>query len=173
MSIAHNPSPTSTTSSLSSSVRFGLNERNTSQILVFTRYGGIHYSSEQELCKTLDKGELHTIFPGLTVWSKTNPNTDLTLRCSKISIPWGNSVVEVHQEDTLPEPDRQQFADLPNMKLSLASISLPPTVRWKRLIGKFKELYIVSPGSTPSNSTQHSQATASRIGTLESSTRAP
>jgi len=43
------------------------------------------------------------------------------------------------------------------MKNSLASIALPREVYWKRLLlDQFKDLFIISPESTPPNSAQNS-----------------
>jgi hypothetical protein len=43
------------------------------------------------------------------------------------------------------------------MRLTLALITLPPTVFFKRLLGKYKELYIVTPDSSSENSPETSQ----------------
>jgi hypothetical protein len=50
-------SPTSTNSSLSSSRRFGLDERDTRKILVYNHPHGLMTSSQSDLCKLLDNGE--------------------------------------------------------------------------------------------------------------------
>jgi len=140
------PSPTSTSSSLSSSERFGLNEKDRGKILVYNRKDGkSDFSSEQDLCKLL--------------------NNDRSLRCSKLHIPWGNSTIEVHHGDLFPEDQRTRFAHMPNMKLSLSAIQLPRSVYWKRLLGQFRDLYIVSPEGSPTTSPDNSQWLASRRAT--------
>jgi hypothetical protein len=90
------------------------------------------------------------------------------LRCSKLDIPWGNSSVEVQHGDLFPEPLRSRLAHLPNMKLSLSAITLPRSVYWKRILGQYKELYIVSPESSPSTSPENSQFADSRHPTFRS-----
>jgi len=140
------PSPTSTSSSLSSSERFGLNEKNRNRILVYNRKDGkSDFSSEQDLCKLLDN--------------------DRSLRCSRLPIPWGNSTIEVHHGDLFPADQRTRFAHKPSMKLSLSAIQLPRSVYWKRLLGQFRDLYIVSPEGSPSSSPENSQWLASRRAT--------
>jgi hypothetical protein len=42
-------------------------------------------------------------------------------------MPWGIATVEFRHGYLFPEPERPQFADLPNMKLSLSSIKLLST----------------------------------------------
>jgi hypothetical protein len=93
---------------------------------------------------------------------------DRSLRCSKLSIPWGTSSVEVHHGDLFPEPERARLAHLPNMKLSLSAINLPRSVYWKRMVGQFKELYIVSPEGSPNTSPENSQFASSRHPTFKS-----
>jgi|ERR1700761_1865993 len=57
------PSPTSTSSSLSSGERFGLDDKSRSKILVYDRPDGISFSSQQELCKKLDNSMFLSLFP--------------------------------------------------------------------------------------------------------------
>jgi len=106
-------------------------------ILVYNHPYGLENSSEEKLCKVLDG--------------------DRNLRCAKMRIPWGNSRVEVHQQDLFPDRDRSRFAHMPTMKLSLASVNLPRPVYWKRLLGQYRDLYIVSPESSPNSSPESSQ----------------
>jgi hypothetical protein len=54
--MSQNSSPTGTNSSISSSVRFDLDPHDTSKILVYTYRVGVKTSSQQQLCKSLDKG---------------------------------------------------------------------------------------------------------------------
>jgi len=125
------PNQSSTNTSLqSSSERFGLDQKDTHTILVYNHpNGGLSTTSEQDLCKTLDD----------------DPN----LRCNKIPIPWGNSSVEVQSGDLLPASQRIGLPDWPSLKLNLASIHLPRSAYWKRLLGQCKDLYVVSPESSP------------------------
>src|SRR3978361_1119371 len=94
----------------------------------------------------------------LIVYSEPQlPLTDSHLRCSNIPIPWGDSRVEVHHGDLLPAAERANLPDWPSLKLNLASISLPRGAYFKRLLGQCKELYVVSPESSPTNSPENSQ----------------
>jgi hypothetical protein len=81
-------------------------------------------------------------------------------RCSKIRIPRGNSRVEVRHGDLYPEKERSTVIDKPNFKSNVASIGLPFGVRLKRLFfDQYKDLYIVSPESSPSSSPENSAHT--------------
>jgi hypothetical protein len=67
--------------------------------------------------------------------------------------------MEVQQGDLFPERERRSYERWPNMRASLAAVSLPPPVRWKRmLLGRFRELYIVSPDASPQSSPEASQS---------------
>jgi hypothetical protein len=172
-------SPTSTSSSLSSSERFGLQEADHSQIVVYHHKRGVYLSSQHELCQKLNKGKptpqtppttpypalalTHTLTTKTKTTSLTNLSTDPTLRVSKKPIPWGNSHVEVHQGDLFPEPERKKYKDWPNMHASLAAIRLPPAVHWKRMLGRFREMYIVSPDSSPATSPEDSPESSKHV----------
>jgi len=130
-------SPTSTNSSLSSSKRFGLDEHDTKKILVYNHPHGLITSSQQELCKTLDN--------------------DRNLRVSRVRIPWGNSHIDIRHRDLVPEDVRKKMEDKPTMNLSLASINLGRIGHIKRLFGFQKDLYVVSPESSPNTSPEQSQ----------------
>lgn len=53
---------TTSTASTKSSERYGLDEKDSSSILVFKYRGSLEMSSQEELSKTLDKGAC-TVFP--------------------------------------------------------------------------------------------------------------
>jgi hypothetical protein len=162
-----------TNESLTSRERFGLNESDKRTILVYNHPHGLENSSEEKLCKVLDGGKFaafHAASPATRIATAVSHchdyddtanrpffNTDRNLRCAKLRIPWGNSRVEVHQQDLFPDRDRSRFAHMPTMKLSLASVNLPRPVYWKRLLGQYRDLYIVSPESSPNNSPESSQ----------------
>lgn len=86
-------------------------------------------------------------------------STDPNLRCSKLAIPRGKSRLQIHQEDLYPESckEREEYVELPNAKNNLASIILPRLAYYGRLLmGRYKNLYIVSP-SSPNSSPESSQ----------------
>lgn len=86
--------------------------------------------------------------------------TEPRYRCSKISIPRHNSRVDVRHGDLYPEKERCKVIDKPNYKSNVASIGLPFGVRMKRLLfDQYKDLYIVSPDSSPENSPENSAHT--------------
>jgi len=135
-------SPTTSTgsndSSLASSERASLNDADHTPIVVYHHRHGIYLSSQHDLLQKLNK--------------------DRSLRVAKKPIPWGNSSMEVQQGDLFPERERRSYERWPNMRASLAAVSLPPPVRWKRmLLGRFRELYIVSPDASPQSSPEASQ----------------
>ncbi|KAF2203897.1 hypothetical protein GQ43DRAFT_365768 [Delitschia confertaspora ATCC 74209] len=141
---------TDATISSKSSVLFGLNEDDKSEILVYryrTGSSGLEITSQQKLCKELDA------------------NQDLPfLRVTKKKIPRGNSRLEVHAEDLLLPEEARLYGNKPTMKASVANVGLPSVAYWKRLaFNSFPELYIVSksisgsPTSSTSNSPENSQ----------------
>ncbi|KAK8183448.1 uncharacterized protein BKA78DRAFT_242760, partial [Phyllosticta capitalensis] len=124
---------TTSTASTKSSERYGLDEKDSSSILVFKYRGSLEMSSQEELSKTLDK----------------DPN----LRLTRKPIPRGDSRVEVKREDLWTDTEKSDYSDYPNSKSSLASICLPRRVWFKRLLfNQFPDLYIVSPETTPASS---------------------
>ncbi|KAF2084112.1 hypothetical protein K490DRAFT_16993, partial [Saccharata proteae CBS 121410] len=133
----------STTSSRSSE-KYGLDEKDTSSILVYRYRGGLDVSSQEELSKTVDK--------------------DPRLRVSRKRIPRGDSRVEVKTEDLYNEPERSEYQKYPNFRNSLANIGLPSSVYWKRLLfNQFQDLYIVSPESSPASSLNNSMESSQRL----------
>jgi hypothetical protein len=77
---------------------------------------------------------------------------------AKKPIPWGNSSMEVQQGDLFPERERASYERWPSMRASLAAVSLPRPVRWKRmLLGRFRDMYIISPDGSPQSSPEASQ----------------
>jgi len=130
-----------TSTSSRTSKKFDLDDSDKSEILVYKYRGGLEVQSQQDLARELDK----------------NP----ALRCSRKPIPRGNSRIEVRAEDLYNEPERTAYQQYPNIKNSLASIGLPSVVYWKRLLlNQFKDLYIVSPESSPDASPEASQHTS-------------
>ncbi|KAK7510024.1 uncharacterized protein IWZ02DRAFT_148906 [Phyllosticta citriasiana] len=136
---------TNSTASTRSSERYGLDEKDSSSILVYKYRGSLEVSSQEELSKTLDK----------------DPN----LRLTRKPIPRGDSRVEVKREDLWTDTEKSDFSYFPNSKSGLASICLPRSVWFKRLLfNQFPDLYIVSPETTPASSVN---------GSLESSQCSP
>jgi hypothetical protein len=152
-------SPTSSTGpSVSSSSRMSLNEADHSPIIVYHHKKGLYLSSQHELFQKLDKGASPTPSSPPSVANMAR-SADRTLRVSKKPIPWGNSTMEVHQGDLFPERDRPSCESWPNMRASLSSVRLPRSVSWKRLLlGRFREMYIVSPDASPQSSPEASQS---------------
>jgi hypothetical protein len=127
-------------SATSRSSKFNLDENDQGTILVYRRGGGLATQSQADLAKIVDK--------------------DQTLRVSRKPLPSGSSRIDVRTEDLYNEPQRSEYAKYPNMKSCLASIGIPRDVYWKRLLlGQYKELYIVSPESSPESSPANSQQT--------------
>ncbi|KAF2426224.1 hypothetical protein EJ08DRAFT_571228, partial [Tothia fuscella] len=127
-------------SSVRSAERFGLDENDKQDILVYKYREGLEHMSQEKLCKYLDK----------------EPRN----RCSRIKIPRGNSRIEVRHGDLYPEKDRSKFVDKPNYKSNVASVGLPFGVRMKRLLfDQYQDLYLVSPDSSPENSPENSAHT--------------
>jgi len=125
----------------SRSSKFNLDNKDTSSVLVYKWRGGLAVQSQADLAKTIDK--------------------DPHLRCSRMSLPRGKSRIDVRTEDLYNEPERTSYAKYPNMKNCLASVGIPSGVFWKRLLlGQYKELFIVSPESSPDNSPEQSQNTS-------------
>ncbi|KAF2007690.1 hypothetical protein P154DRAFT_541075 [Amniculicola lignicola CBS 123094] len=125
------------TNSSKSSLLFGLDEDDTTNILVYKYRSGskqLEVTSQHDLCKSLD----------------TDPNLPF-LRVTKKTIPRGNSRLEVRTEDLLPPEDLVKYAKKPTLKSSVANVGLPSIAYWKRLLfNSYPELYIVSRSITPS-----------------------
>jgi len=105
--------------------------------------------------------------------SQLNLHLDPNLRCSKLAIPRGKSRVQIHQEDLYPASckERDEYVELPNAKNNLASVILPRLAYYGRLLmGRYKNLYIVSPSSPNSSpeSSQYSSTGSSRKHTFHS-----
>jgi hypothetical protein len=132
-----------------------LNESDHSPIVVYHHKHGIYVSSQHDLCQKLDKGAF--LLPPLYL-ANVPLFTDRSLRVSKKPIPWGNSTMEVQQGDLFPERDRPSCEAWPNMRASLSAVRLPRAVAWKRLLlGRFRDMYIVSPDASPQSSPEASQ----------------
>ncbi|EKG09901.1 hypothetical protein MPH_13014 [Macrophomina phaseolina MS6] len=124
---------TDSTSSTRSAEKFGLDDKDSSSILVYKYRKGLDVSSQEDLCKALDK--------------------DPSLRVTRKKIPRGDSRVEVKREDLWNDDEKSEFSEYPNSKSGLASVCLPRSVWFKRMLfGQFEDLYIVSPETSPSNS---------------------
>lgn len=157
------------TSTGRSSVSTILDENDTSDLLVYKyRIGGprLEISSAQSLCKLLRGGESAQASPSPSFPTDRAdarcPCTEPRYRVSKKAIPRGNSRVDVRMEDILTDEERSVYGDKPNRKSSVASVGLPSSVYWKRLLfNDFQDLYIVStfssPDSTPNQSPESSQ----------------
>ncbi|OJD30516.1 uncharacterized protein BKCO1_5900048 [Diplodia corticola] len=130
---------TDSTSSTRSAEKFGLDEKDNASILVYKYRTGLDLSSQEDLCKALDKGRLHQLHPSLRVTRKR--------------IPRGDSRVEVKREDLWNDEEKSTYSDFPNSKSGLASVCLPRSVWFKRMLfNQFQDLYIVSPETTPTSS---------------------
>ncbi|KAF2403223.1 hypothetical protein EJ06DRAFT_323113 [Trichodelitschia bisporula] len=130
-------SQASSTNSSLLTERFGLDPNDTSSILVYKYREGLLTTSQHDLVQTLGK--------------------EPRFACSKIPIPRGYSRITVQQGDLYPEKERDKYAEYPSYKMSLACITLPRLVYWKRLVfNQYKDLYIVSPESSPESSPQNS-----------------
>lgn len=142
---------TDSTSSTRSAEKFGLDDKDSSSILVYKYRKGLDVSSQEDLCKALDKG---TPARSPRVRSRSSLATlDPSLRVTRKKIPRGDSRVEVKREDLWNDDEKSEFSEYPNSKSGLASVCLPRSVWFKRMLfGQFEDLYIVSPETSPSNS---------------------
>ncbi|KAL6711676.1 hypothetical protein ACN47E_004610 [Coniothyrium glycines] len=127
---------TSGTASSKASSLFDLDERGTKHILVYKyRSGakGLEVRTERDLCVELDHD------PSLPF-----------IRVTKKPIPRGNSRLDILGEDLLLPEEREQYADKPTLKASVANVGLPTLAKWKHMIlGTYDDLYIVSRSHTP------------------------
>jgi hypothetical protein len=132
-----NSKSTSGSTSSKASSLFGLDEDDTSNILVYRYRSGrkaLEVSSQHDLCKELD----------------SEPDLPF-IRVTKKKIPRGNSRVDVRAEDLLMPEDLAKYGDKPTLKSSLANVGLPSSAYWKRLLfNSYTDLYIVSRSVTPS-----------------------
>ncbi|KAK3045629.1 hypothetical protein LTR09_012805 [Extremus antarcticus] len=120
----------STHSSLTSSSaeKYSLNDEDDALILLYKYRGGLQTSSQRDLCASLDKDE--------------------SLHVTRKPIPRAISYIDVKRHDLYLASERSTYADLPNFDSNLASVKVPSTAYWSRLIlGNYKELFIVSPAS--------------------------
>ncbi|KAB8345981.1 hypothetical protein FH972_023033 [Carpinus fangiana] len=135
MTTFNSQTTTGTTSSSYSAHRFDLNERSTSPILVYKMRSGYEISSQERLVKELDAAS----GPNAPHW-----------RCAKKPIPRGTSRVEVQTRDLFSDREKTLYKDYPNQGNALASCAIPRNVFWRRLLlGEFKDMYILSPDSSP------------------------
>lgn len=151
---------TNSTTSTRSSEKFGLDEKDSNSILVYKYRSGLDVSSQEDLCKALDKGtplsptrksphRTHT-----HMLTARTQHADPTLRVTRKKIPRGDSRVEVKREDLWNDVEKSEYCEqYPNSKSGLASVCLPRSVWFKRMLfNQFQDLYIVSPETTPSGS---------------------
>lgn len=141
---------TSGTASSKASSLFDLDENCNKSILVYKYRSGakrLDIQTERDLCAELDKD------PSLPF-----------LRVTKKSIPRGNSRLEILNEDLLSPEEREQYAEKPTLKASVANVGLPTLARWKHMIlGSYDDLYIVSRLHTPSpESSKHNSPESSQ-----------
>lgn len=157
-------STNSPTSSSRSSSLYNLDASSTEPILVYKHLSGnTVISTQQRLCAELDGQAPPTSMPKTSPAATNSPSVSFhsdpaagTLyRCARKHIPRGASRIDVHARDALPERERAvaDKAALPTAELALASIGLPRSVYWRRLLfGQFSELYILSPETSPAGS---------------------
>lgn len=152
----------STHSSASSSAsRYALDEGDTSPILLYKYRGGLQTSSQKDLCAWLDSKQAATSLFSVTGSSSARDDRVLTrcfaedenFRVTKKEIPRLSSYIEVKRHDLFLPNEQREFRNTPNYDSSLASVKLPTSVYWSRLIlGGYENLYIVSPEGSPASS---------------------
>ena len=153
----HSGFSNSTTSS--SAERYRLDEFDDSPILLYKYRGKLQTSSQKDLCAWLDKGasSFDMLFRNRRS-TYANICVDESLRVTKKPIPRYTSFVDVKRHDLYLPEEREQYANFPNFNSNLASIKVPSSAYWSRmLLGNYQELYIVSPESSPTSSTTSSQ----------------
>jgi hypothetical protein len=148
------------TSTSSASEKYRLDELDETPILLYKYRGGLQTSSQKDLCSWLDKGK-HFSRISLT-YSHTHihaTNTDSVdenfekHRVTRKPIPRYTSYVDVKRHDLYMPEEKASYEKFPNYDSSLASIKIPSTPYWSRiLLGRYPELYIVSTESSPSSS---------------------
>ena len=142
------------TSSSSSAEKYRLDEFDETPILLYKYRGGLQTSSQKDVCAWLDKGQFlkHIGCPHPHLHPSNN-RTDESLRVTKKPIPRYTSYVDVKRHDLYLPDEKERFADFPNFDSNLASIKVPSSAYWSRLLlGNYQDLYIVSPESSPTSS---------------------
>ncbi|KAL1590484.1 hypothetical protein WHR41_00534 [Cladosporium halotolerans] len=124
------------TSSSSASEKYRLDEQDEAPILLYKYRGGLQTSSQKDLCAWLDKDE----------------NFEKH-RVTRKPIPRYTSYVDVKRHDLYMPEEKASYEKFPNYDSSLASIKIPSIPYWSRMfLGRYPELYIVSPESSPNSS---------------------
>jgi hypothetical protein len=148
------------TSSSSASEKYSLDELDETPILLYKYRGGLQTSSQKDLCAWLDKGKHRSTF----LTSSNQANTHVTdpistdenfekHRVTRKPIPRYTSYVDVKRHDLYMPEEKVSYEKFPNYDSSLASIKIPSIPYWSRMfLGRYPELYIVSPESSPSSS---------------------
>lgn len=149
-------------STSSSAEKYRLDEFDTRPILLYKYRGGLQTSSQKDLCAWLDKGEVHVLRSRkecpCNYCCECRANEfieciDETLRVTRKAIPRYTSYVDVKRHDLYLPEEKERYANYPNYDSNLASIKVPSLAYWNRLfLGKYQELYIVSPESSPNSS---------------------
>lgn len=140
------------TSSISAE-KFRLDEADDTPILLYKYRGGLSTSSQKKLCSWLDKGESLSILRSARAQQLTPRRLDESLRVTKKAIPRYTSYVDVKRHDLYTSEEKEQYAEFPNFDSNLASVKIPSSAYWSRLIlGNYQNLYIISPESSPASS---------------------
>ena len=141
------------TSSLSAE-KYRLDELDENPILLYRYRGDLQTSSQKELCAELDKSASGSKRPLICNFvSHTNCPADESLRVTKKPIPRYTSYVDVKRRDLYLPWEQEEYAKFPNFDSNLASVKVPSSAYWSRLIlGNYSDLYIVSPESSPTSS---------------------
>lgn len=139
----------SSSSSLSSQ-RFALDPNSRESIIVYKVREGCHICTQKELCDKLDEGQSPLPSARPLPHKAVDP---FNFRCSRVAIPRGASRVHIQTKDLWNDAERKKWSDYPNASLSVASVGLPRTVYWRRMMmNEFRILYIVSPDHSPASS---------------------
>ncbi|KAH9826655.1 hypothetical protein Tdes44962_MAKER03357 [Teratosphaeria destructans] len=150
---------TTTSTTSSSADKYQLDEFDDRPILLYKYRGQLRTSSQKDLCAWLDKG----IIPLPAHASQEQRARELSiadhapadekLRCTRKRIPRGASYVDVRRHDLYLPDEKGTYSHLPNYESSLASIKVPFLAYLSNLIfGRYEDLYIVSPESSPASS---------------------
>lgn len=140
----------SSTSSFSSQ-KFDLDPTSTQDILVYRVRHGCKICNQKDLCQSLDLGQYSSVDVSMaTTKDQAEPST---VRCSRVPIPRGASRINLKTKDLWTIQERNSWGTLPNAQLSVASVGLPRSVYWRRMMmGHFQTLYIISPDHSPASS---------------------